>query len=67
MKLLTPVLVQTCRKVVPLAGTWIEIEKWLEKILAFYVVPLAGTWIEIIKDGMAKREEICRPPRGDVD
>ena len=33
--------------VVPLAGTWIEIEEVQEFWKAALVVPLAGTWIEI--------------------
>ena len=34
--------------VVPLAGTWIEIEAFaIMGLTLFAVVPLAGTWIEI--------------------
>ena len=35
--------------VVPLAGTWIEIEEVQEFWKAALVVPLAGTWIEIVR------------------
>ena len=42
------------RKVVPLAGTWIEIEGMLAEIQIALVVPLAGTWIEISRCGAAQ-------------
>ncbi len=34
-------------QVVPLAGTWIEIEPMTLNSEINFVVPLAGTWIEI--------------------
>ena len=36
-------------QVVPLAGTWIEIEQRARQERAEVVVPLAGTWIEIFR------------------
>ena len=36
--------------VVPLVGTWIEIEDNKPSGYYGYVVPLVGTWIEIIPD-----------------
>ena len=36
-------------KVVPHAGTWIEIARYFTRSLAFSVVPHAGTWIEIMQ------------------
>ena len=37
--------------VVPLVGTWIEIQVEIENIKEFLVVPLVGTWIEILLSG----------------
>ena len=36
--------------VVPLVGTWIEIDKQRKIICKLLVVPLVGTWIEIDQD-----------------
>ena len=36
------------RKVVPHAGTWIEIMMWKTLAILQKVVPHAGTWIEIL-------------------
>ena len=33
--------------VVPLVGTWIEIEK-IDDVTQYNVVPLVGTWIEMV-------------------
>ena len=47
--------------VVPLAGTWIEINQVSEVVQDFFVVPLAGTWIEIgIPD--AHKPPLCVVP-----
>ena len=55
-------------KVVPLAGTWIEII-WNNSICVklYYVVPLAGTWIEIDDFKFLDDQRVCRSPRGNVD
>ena len=34
-------------KVVPLAGTWVEISSAKKNLASNSVVPLAGTWVEI--------------------
>ncbi len=35
------------RRVVPLAGTWVEISWYTDTVDVYRVVPLAGTWVEI--------------------
>ena len=54
-------------KVVPHAGTWIEIS--LQKIFAIigFVVPHAGTWIEIGTIDYNIVRYPGRSPRGNVD
>ena len=41
-------------KVVPLAGTWIEIDAAGQTLAEWIVVPLAGTWIEIRRSASDK-------------
>ena len=52
--------------VVPLVGTWIEIQGYFSPFSAFSVVPLVGTWIEIDTDSICV-ELRGRAPRGHVD
>ena len=54
-------------RVVPHAGTWIEIlinESFFAKIL---VVPHAGTWIEMLLVCKRTHTKVRRSPRGNVD
>ena len=54
-------------RVVPHAGTWIEIMKSREKLGKEHVVPHAGTWIEILDTGYPSTVSQGRSPRGNVD
>ena len=47
MKWHEPLLQRGRAEVVPLAGTWIEIDVCHYDMVLLIVVPLAGTWIEI--------------------
>ena len=54
-------------RVVPLVGTWIEINEMLAFKDAAPVVPLVGTWIEIMEKPSHSSGSFCRSPRGNVD
>ena len=53
--------------VVPLVGTWIEIQKLDGQLPAYYVVPLVGTWIEMLWDGSGTVKVLSRSSRRNVD
>ena len=54
-------------KVVPHAGTWIEIVIVVPSSEKTSVVPHAGTWIEIYLHRHISTPTVCRSPRGNVD
>ena len=54
-------------QVVPLAGTWIEMDYLDILCFAICVVPLAGTWIEIQLVKFIIFWTYSRSPCGDVD
>ena len=55
------------RCVVPLVGTWIEINILLVESVHIVVVPLVGTWIEIPTTLISLPKKQGRSPRGNVD
>ena len=54
-------------RVVPHAGTWIEITPSPKPADNIAVVPHAGTWIEIRYSVLPTKDIFRRSPRGNVD
>ena len=49
--------------VAPLAGAWIEMQKFLTELYRKGVAPLAGAWIEICVGAWRRQMRMSRPSR----